>query len=288
MTKKSRKRTLFKKKWLAKYRIIFLNEETFEERFAMRLTRFNVFIALFSTAIVLVFLTALLIAYTPLREYIPGYTSPNLYKQVISLNKLTDSLYAATQFNDEYIKSIKKVLTGEANFESINKDSIYSSLKIKIDTSGLNRSKQDSIFRERVDREDRYSLFKTASPPKKLNFSPPVNGTISSGFDLKNRHYAVDVVVVEGTPVKSIAAGRVIFASWTSDTGNVIIIDHGEKILSVYKHNRSLISRQGDFVKAKEVIASSGSSGELSSGPHLHFELWSDGNPIDPTLFINF
>ena len=99
MTKKLRKKTLFKKKWLAKYRIIFLNEETFEERFAMRLTRFNVFIAIFSTATVLVFLTTLLIAYTPLREYIPGYTSPNLYKQVIGLNKLTDSLYDATQFN---------------------------------------------------------------------------------------------------------------------------------------------------------------------------------------------
>ena len=102
------------------------------------------------------------------------------------------------------------------------------------------------------------------------------------------QHYAVDIAVSKGTPVKAIAKGRVLLASWTSDSGYVIIIDHGNQLLSVYKHNGSLTKKQGDLVEAQEVIAKSGSSGEFSSGPHLHFELWNDGNAIDPTNFINF
>ncbi|MEC8134268.1 MAG: M23 family metallopeptidase, partial [Bacteroidota bacterium] len=104
----------------------------------------------------------------------------------------------------------------------------------------------------------------------------------------KIQHYAVDIAVSKSTPVKAVADGRVVLASWTSDSGFVIIIDHGNQMLSVYKHNAALTKEQGDLVKAQEVIARSGSSGKLSTGPHLHFELWNDGNPIDPSTFIDF
>lgn len=288
MTPKRVNKKKLKKTWLHKYRLVILNEDTFEEKLTIRLTRLNVFIVSTLLAIVVVFLTTILIAFTPLREYIPGYTLPALQGQAIRLDKKTDSLLQISLMNERYINSIKKALSGEAAFESINKDSIYDSVESEIDLVGLQTSNADSLLRAKVDNEDKYNLFESATAATNFLFFPPVNGSVSSPFDLNTQHYAVDIVVSKGTPVKAAAAGRVVLASWTSDSGYVIIIDHGNQLLSAYKHNASLNKGQGDLVRAQEVIANSGSSGELSTGPHLHFELWYDGNPIDPETFINF
>ena len=288
MTAKKSNKGKLKKKWLHKYRLVVHNEDTFEEQFSIQLTRLNVFIIVSLSSIFLVSLTTLLIAFTPLREYIPGYTLPELQKQAITLKKRTDSLYRILKMNDLYISSIKKVLNGEANLQSIDKDSIYASIKRQIDPIRLNPSKADSLLRAKVDNEDKYNLFESATSVKSFIFSPPLKGVVSSEFDIKEQHYAIDIAVSKGTPVKAIANGRVVLASWTSDSGYIIIIDHGDQLLSVYKHNSSLTKSQGDLVKNQEVIALSGSSGDLSTGPHLHFELWNDGNPIDPTKFIDF
>ena len=286
-SEKSRKKKLTKK-LLHKYRLVVLNEDTFEERFAMKLTRLNVFIFGSLFALLLIGFTTIFIAFTSIREYIPGYTSPTLQKQAIALERKTDSLLSATKMNERYMKSIKDVLSGEASLEAINKDSIYAELAAEVDPQTLNPSRADSILREKVDNEDKYNLFESARSVKNFVFFPPVKGAVSAGFNLEAQHYAVDVVVPKNTPIKAAADGRVVLASWTSDSGYVIIIDHGNQLLSVYKHNSSLTKEQGDFVKAREVIAISGSSGALSTGPHLHFELWNDGDPIDPTAFIDF
>jgi murein DD-endopeptidase MepM/ murein hydrolase activator NlpD len=286
-SEKSRKKKLTKK-LLHKYRLVVLNEDTFEERFAMKLTRLNVFVFGSLFALLLIGFTTIFIAFTPIREYIPGYTSPTLQKQAITLEQRTDSLLNVTKMNDRYMKSIKDVLSGEASSATINKDSIYAELAAEVDPQALNPSRADSILREKVDNEDKYNLFESARSVKNFVFSPPVKGTVSAGFNLEAQHYAVDVVVPKNTPIKAAADGRVILASWTSDSGYVIVIDHGNQLLSAYKHNSSLTKEQGDFVKAREVIAISGSSGALSTGPHLHFELWNDGDPIDPAAFIDF
>ena len=277
-----------KKKWLHQYRLVVLKEDNFEEQFAFKLTPLNVFVFTTLSAIFLITLTTIFIAFTPLREYIPGYTSPSLQKKAIKLKSKTDSLYQITQMNERYINSIKKVLTGEATFESIDKDSIYASLKVEVDSLDLTPSKADSLLREKVENEDKYNLFESATSVKNFVFFPPLKGQLSEGFDSKIKHYAVDIAASKNTPVKAVADGRVVLASWTSDSGFVIIIDHGNQMLSVYKHKDALTKEQGDLVKAQEVIARSGSSGQLSTGPHLHFELWNDGNPIDPSTFIDF
>ena len=149
-------------------------------------------------------------------------------------------------------------------------------------------TKADSLFRESVDRRDRFPLINNIQSNVDLVFFAPLNGQISQTFDPSTKHFAVDIVIPKNTPVKATADGRVLFASWTSDASYVIIIDHGEELISVYKHNSSLTKVQGDFVKSREVIAISGSSGELSTGPHLHFELWNNGIPLNPTTFIDF
>ena len=283
----ARKKKL-KKKLLHKYRLVVLNEDTFEERLAFKLTRLNVFVLGSLVAIFLVAITTVFIAFTPVREYIPGYSSTALQQQALELDFKTDSLLKVINMNDSYISSVKRVLRGEVSAVVINKDSIFKAAQADTDILNLNPSRADSILRAKVNNEDKYNLFDTATTAADFVFFPPVNGSISSGFDANEKHYAVDIVIPKNTPVKATADGRVLFASWTSDASYVIIIDHGEELISVYKHNSSLTKVQGDFVKSREVIAISGSSGELSTGPHLHFELWNNGIPLNPTTFIDF
>ncbi|MDG1393430.1 MAG: M23 family metallopeptidase [Flavobacteriaceae bacterium] len=288
MRRKNSEKKKFKKKLLHKYRLVVLNEDTFEERLAVKLTRLNVFVISFLVAVFLVAITSVIIAFTPLREYIPGYSSTSLQKQAMTLDFKTDSLLNVINRNDVYINSVKSVLRGEVSAVEINKDSIYKAAQSDAAILDLKPSQADSILREKINNEDKYNLFDTATSITNFVFFPPVNGSLSAVFDPNETHFAVDIIVPKNTPVKATADGRVIFSSWTSDTGYVIIIDHGDELISVYKHNSSLTKTQGDFVKSREVIAVSGTSGELSTGPHLHFELWYNGTPLNPSTFIDF
>ena len=288
MAKKKIKEKKFTKKLLHKYRLVILNEDTFEERFAIKLTRLNVFILTSLSAISLVFFTILLIAFTPLREYIPGYSSTKLKKEATLLNYKTDSLVNELELNKRYYASIRKVLTGDVASLEFNKDSILQAAKNDIDILRVPTSKEDSLLREKVDKEDKYNLFESSGDQSNYVLFPPVNGTITEGYNLEEKHFAVDVVVAANTPVKATADGTVIFAEWTVETGYVVIMEHNQELISVYKHNIAITKTQGDLVKAGEVIAMSGNTGELSTGPHLHFELWSKGYPVNPTNFIDF
>ncbi|MDB9960522.1 M23 family metallopeptidase [Oceanihabitans sp.] len=276
------------KKLLHKYRLVILNEDTFEERLSFKLTRLNVFVLLALSSIFLVAATTVLIAFTPLKEYIPGYSSTALKKKATVLSYKTDSLERVIAVNERYFSSIKKVLHGELSSADFNRDSIIEAAKLDVNQIDLAPTKEDSLLREKVDKEDKYNLFETATSKASFVLFPPVNGTITEAYNVKERHYAVDVVVAKDTPIKATADGTVIFAEWTTETGYVMLIEHSYGLISVYKHNASLTKRQGDLVKAGEVIAMSGNTGELTTGPHLHFELWSDGYPINPTNFIDF
>lgn len=283
-----KKNKKFAKKLLHKYRLVILNEDTFEERFAIKLTRLNVFVIVMTTTIILIAGTTFLIAFTSLREFIPGYSSARLKKQATELNYKTDSLQKVIALNDKYYASIKRVLTGDVKTVEFNRDSIIDAANKDVNLNNLSRTKQDSLLREKVDKEDKYNLFESAISQSSFVLFPPVNGTISEGYDLKTKHFAVDIVVAKNTPVKATADGTVIFAEWTAETGYVVIIEHNQELISVYKHNASLTKQQGDLVKAGEVIAMAGNTGDYSTGPHLHFELWSKGYPVNPTNYIDF
>jgi len=278
----------FTKKLLHKYRLVILNEDTFEERISFKLTRLNVFVMFSLSAIFLVIATILLIAFTPLREYIPGYSSTALKKQATELNYKTDSLQQVIAVNERYFSSIKKVLHGEVNDVEFNRDSLLKEAKFDMNVVVTTPTKADSILREKVDKEDKYNLFESATSTTNFVLFPPVNGTITEGYNVKEKHYAVDIAVIKDAPIKATADGTVVFAEWTTETGYVLIIEHSFGLISVYKHNESLTKTQGDLVKSGEVIATAGNTGEYSTGPHLHFELWSDGYPINPTSLIDF
>jgi len=288
MTKKVKNKRGFKQKLIDKYRLVILNEDTFEEKLSFKLTRLNVFIFGSIFSILLIIGTIFLIAFTPLKEYIPGYSSVKLKKEATQLIYKTDSLEQVLEVNNQYLVKVRQLLTGKISEVQFNKDAAFQVAKLNKDSVNVQPSKSDLDFREDIESEDRYSLFNQAEKSSDVVFFSPVTGTITDRYNVKEKHFAIDIAVKAGTPVKAIADGTVIFASWTSDTGNVIILEHAGGFISVYKHNSVLHKQQGDLVKSGEVIAASGNTGEFSTGAHLHFELWSDGYPVNPENYIDF
>ncbi|WP_298953456.1 M23 family metallopeptidase [uncultured Nonlabens sp.] len=287
MAKKKKVRNK-KSKWTHHYRMVVLNDDTFEERFSLKLTRLNVFVVTVISAILLIGLTTAIIAFTPIREYIPGYANMSIRRDTIELAKRADSLEIAIRSNDQFYGRIKMLLNGDITTEEYERIDSIAKVETSTDITDIKLIKEDSLLREEVAQADRYSVIAGAKAKTNFVFFPPVKGTISSNYDTEVKHYAVDVVTTIGTPIKAAADGTVVFASWSSETGYTMLIEHPYGLITVYKHAGNLLKEQNDQVLAGEVIATVGNTGELTTGPHLHFEIWSDGYPLDPTNFINF
>ena len=276
----------FISKLLTKYRLVLLNDSTYEEKTSFKISRLNVFSALFALMFIVVLITSGILFFTPIREYIPGYSSTSLQKQANLLSYKTDSLRQIVFLNDQYINSLKKVLTGDLETIEYKPDSVV--YKDAMDIQIIEKSKEDSILRQLVDSEDKYNLANINKDKDFYLLTSPISGAVSQNYSIADDHLAIDISVDIGTPVKAVSNGRVILSEWTTQTGYVLIIDHGNDLISVYKHNSKLLKSQGEIVKQGEIIALSGNSGVLTSGPHLHFELWSEGFSIDPNTLINF
>ena len=289
---KEKKRT-WRKKIRNKYNLIIRNDETFEEKISIRLTKLNVFIIISSLIIILVVLVIYLVAFTSLREYIPGYTDVSLRKKLYELQARADSLEADFKRKDLFIYNIKKIIEGEEIVDELPK--VIES-NIDYDTIKLYKSVEDSILRAEFENRDVYNLqfddngelYRNASSIRGFNFFAPIKGIITNKFNLVEKHYGVDIVAKKNEAIKATLDGTVIFSDWTPETGYVIGIQHKRNIISVYKHNSALLKEEGNFVKAGETVAIIGESGELTTGPHLHFELWYNGTPIDPEDYISF
>ena len=288
MAKKKKKRRELRRKLLHKYRLVILNESTFEEKISFKLSRLNVFVTGTLCIIGLIAVTTLIIAFTPLREYIPGYSSTALKRQATVLTYKTDSLVNVLNYTNRYIDNIRLVLRGEVENNAVNRDSLFEPLNIDPATVDLSPIREDSLLRAEVALEDKYNLFERSGGTGNIILFSPVSGTVSQEYSAESKHYGVDVVAPLETPVKAVANGTVIFAEWTAETGYVIILEHQNGLVSVYKHNGSLNKGQGDVVTAGEVIASVGNTGELTTGPHLHFELWANGVPVNPMDYVDF
>jgi len=284
-----KKENTLRKKLTYKYRLVILNDDTLEEKLSFKLNRLNVYVLSGLFAITMVILTSLLIAYTPLKEYIPGYTSTKYKKKVLKLEEEIQQYDKKLKANNLYLANIQNILNGNIDAKNLNELSNDSVKSIaNIENLPVEASKKETKFREKIEEQDKFSIFEKATKKNEIVFFAPLKGEITQGYNPKEKHYAIDIAVPNNTPVKAVADGTVIFADFTPNTGNVIIIEHPQGYLSVYKHNANLFKEQGDLVKSGEVIANAGSTGSLTSGPHLHFELWSDGYPIDPTRFIEF
>jgi murein DD-endopeptidase MepM/ murein hydrolase activator NlpD len=288
MAKREGNKSEIREKLLNKYRLVILNENTFEEKISFKLSRLNVFVTGSLAVIGLIAFTTVLIAFTPLREYIPGYSSTALKRQATELTFKTDSLLNVINYTNRYIDNIRMVLRGDIENTTNNRDSIFEAFKIDPSQINLDPIPEDSVLRAQVALEDKYNLFESPTYQGSQLLFSPLTGTLSQGYEPNIKHYAVDIAATKDSPVKAVADGTVVFAEWTASTGFVMILEHKDGLISVYKHNGSLAKDQGAAVRAGEVIASVGDTGELTTGPHLHFELWRNGNPVNPLNFIDF
>ena len=282
-----KKNNKFLEKLKDQYRLIIYNDTTFQSVWSIKLSRLKVFTytSLFSAVIII--LVTLLIATTSLREYIPGYPKAEYRQMLVRTVLKIDSLEYELRIRDDFINSIKAVFTGE--IPDNNRYVDLSSTPYSIETPGYNH---DSIFQDKLLAEQ-LSLSIRGNETvnqglSQIHFFVPVKGVITNNFNATADHLGVDLVSSPNSRISSILSGTVIFSGWTLETGYVIYIQHELNLVSAYKHNSELLKSIGDRVNAGEAIAIIGNSGELTTGPHLHFELWHEGKAMNPEQYINF
>ena len=275
-----------KRQTRSKYRLAVVKEDSYEEKFALSLSKRNIFLVISFIALLVISITTLFIFYTPIREYIPGYDTTKIRMQAIENLDKIDSIMISLQKNKQFIESFSRTINGD-EFVSIYSDN-QKLENIDLNELEVNINIEDSILRKIVETEDRFNIIESENNKISLDLVSPANGIISEGFNLSDGHFGVDVVLKERTPIKSVSDGIVIFSAWTLNYGYTVVVYHKNKLTSIYKHNESIKVEKGDFVMSGEVIALSGNTGDLTTGPHLHFEIWDSKGPLNPEDLISF
>ena len=296
--KKQRKFTLRNvsfKKLNRKYDFLMSHDESGRPMLNFKLNLLNLILAIIGMALLLIVITTFIIAFTPLREYIPGYTDTNLNREVYELNLRADSLRREMKKKDIYFENLKKVVEGYdfAADSALASVSIYEPLPAGVtDTITLKKSVQDSILRAEYEAQNQYNLFGkdylSTTKPNSLvkNFFVPLTGKVINAFNPDKGHFGVDIASEGDKIINATLDGTVVFSSWSINNGYCIGIQHEDSYFSVYKHNATLLKKEGEYVKAGEAIAILGKSGEAEAFEHLHFELWHNGLALDPVEYM--
>ena len=292
MVKKAKRFSGFISRLKNKFRLVILNDSTFEEKISFRLSRLNVFVVVGTIIIFLIIITTFIIAFTPLREYIPGYGDFKTKRQLDELTLRADSMEKALKDKDLYVLNIKNIIEGK---EIVDKLPEKPDSTKKYGNIVNSKSKEDAALRQEIESQNQYNLSYSEEGNSPANYSIssffffcPIKGIVTGGFNPSEKHYGIDIVAAKDEAIKATLDGTVIFTSWTLEMGYVIAIQHNSDLISIYKHNSGLLKTQGSYVKAGEAIAIIGSSGEQSTGPHLHFELWYNGRAVNPKDYIAF
>ena len=271
------------------FRLSLLDAKTHKQLFSVRFNRTGFFVTLVSSIVIIIAAIFSIIAFTPIKTFIPGYPDARTKRAVIQNAMKVDSLENVIYRWELYSENLRRVIEGE---DPINIDSLISARQTQIelakDPEYLKR--QDSLLRKEVKEEEMFDITSRSTrklPIEGMLFFTPVKGVISQGYDPVS-HPFVDITAPAGSLISAIADGTVIYDGWSDETGYTIQIQHSNDIISIYKHNDKLLKKAGDKVKAGTPIALMGNTGSLSTGPHLHFELWHNGENLDPTQYINF
>jgi len=271
------------------YKLVILNIDTFEERFSLLLTPMNVILIGGSSLVIIILLTFALLGWTPLRFYLPGYSEDYRVKRLaVEAYLKSDSMEIALAQRDLFIDNMQRVLRGE--IDTLIDADVIAELEFDPKKANYARSTEDSILRAEIEKEDLVNLSPNFNRDDKTNYLlfPPVKGTITDKFNPQREHFGIDVAAAKDAAIKAIDEGTVTLAAYTAETGYIIQIQHDNDLISVYKHNSSLLKKQGEKVRAGEAIAIIGETGEYSSGPHLHFEMWRNGVALNPEIFFSF
>ena len=288
MSRNGDKRSL-KEKFKNKYRLSIYRGESYQEVLNLKLSRLDVITIIGVITFVFLAIVVLIIAYTPVRELIPGYPDENTIRNIRMNYILLDSLEKEIEKRDRYFANLNQIISGR---EPDNNDN-FADTNIRYDNISFSKSAEDSILRSLIEEEDQYSLSiidnkKQIASISKVHFFSPIKGIITNSFNSRNNHYGTDIVAAPNQVVKAVLDGTITMATWTLDMGWIIQIQHENNLLTVYAHNAELLKKSGEYVKAGDPVAIIGNSGELTTGPHLHFELWHNGTPLNPEDFISF
>lgn len=291
-----KKKKLFNRLKL-KYRLVIMNDETFEEKVSLKLTKLNVMVVVGTIIILLIIGTAYIIAFTPLKEFIPGFSNLNIQNDIYELSIRADSLENNLHQKDLYIHNIKNVIEGKlvnAIDEPIKDEDTLKKMNPNYKDKN---SYEDSLFRVEMEKQKTEQFVPTSQEENEKNnmytvrnllFFTPLKGTIVNTYSVSKKHYGIDIVAGKNEAIKTALDGTIILSTWTLKTGYVIAVQHNSNFVSIYKHNSVLLKKEGDYVKAGEPIAIIGNTGEMSTGSHLHFELWYNGFPVNPIDYISF
>lgn len=280
------KRKAFWRNFKFKYKLTITNENTLEEIVGIHVSKLNGVSILLLTVTVIFLIAATIIAFTPLKNYLPGYMNSKVREQVVANALRADSLQKALERHRLYVMNIQDILRGEVKVDTVHS---IDSLMVSRSEELMERTRQEEEFRKQYEEKERYNLTATNDAVASgFIFHRPTRGLISSGFDTNHKHFGIDIAATPNESVLATLDGTVILSTYTAETGYVIQIQHGQNWVSVYKHCGSLLKKEGDMVKAGEAIALVGNSGEKTNGPHLHFELWNKGRAVDPSKYIVF
>ena len=282
------KKNSFWTRWSKPYRLTILEEQSFKERWQISISRFGVALTVGTLMAIVSAGVYALIAWSPLKEMVvPGYASEASRLRAIQAEILADSALQQLATQDEYLQTLGILLRGEA-VESMVEAPETNEANGENSLTDWGLTQEDLDLRTRVEKEDRFALQRGQTTGKTLRNIPfaPIEGSISSKFDPALGHFGIDFVAPEGSVIHAVDDGIVVIASYTSDGGYVISIQHPANRISVYKHNKSLLVEAGDRVQAGDPIAILGGTGTHSTGPHSHFEWWVDGQPLDPAQWL--
>ena len=281
------RRKAFWKNFKFKYKLTITNENTLEEIVGIHVSKLNGVSVLLSAVTVIFLIASLIIAFTPLRNYLPGYMNSEVREQVV-LNALrADSLQWVLERQRMYIMNIQDIISGNVKVDSVQS---IDSLTVIRSEELMERTQAEDEFRKQYEETERYNLttIDNASAVTGLVFFRPTRGMVTSEFDANTKHFGIDIAASPNESVLATLDGTVILATYTAETGYLIQVQHGQNLVSVYKNCGSLLKKVGDVVKAGEAIALVGKAGEKAGGPHLHFELWNRGRALDPSKYIVF
>ena len=281
------KRKAFWKNFKFKYKLTITNENTLEEIVGIHVSKLNGVSVLLSAVTVIFLIASLIIVFTPLRNYLPGYMNTEIREQVVNNALRADSLQWLLERQRMYIMNIQDIISGNIKVDSVH---TIDSLTETRTEEQMERTQAEEEFRKQYEETERYNLttIDNAQAITGLIFFRPTRGMVSSGFDANQKHFGIDIAASPNESVLATLDGTVILATYTADTGYVIQVQHSQNLISVYKHCGSLLKKVGDSVKAGEAIALVGNTGEKTTGPHLHFEIWNRGRALDPSKYIVF
>lgn len=279
------KRKKFWRNFKFKYKLTITNENTLEEVVGIHVSKLNGVSVLLFAVTVIFLIAATIIAFTPLRNYLPGYMNSEVRELVVNNALRVDSLQQLLNRQNMYIMNIQDIFSGKVKADTV---ASIDSLTIVRSEELMERTEAEEQFRKQYEESERYNLTTMDNTPATLGlvFYRPTRGMISSAFDANGKHFGIDIAANPNESVLATLDGTVILSTYTAETGYVIQIQHAQNIVSVYKHCGSLLKKVGDTVKAGEAIALVGNTGEKTTGPHLHFELWSKGRALDPSKYI--